>query len=247
MLLYIDAFISPSGTGMTYTATTARMIYGMERNGTLPKILGQVHSKWGVPRPAMWLNLAVSFLFLFFFRGWGTLAAVISVATIISYLTGPVSVMTLRRTAPELHRPFRLRGLPILAGVAFIMSTELLYWAKWPLTGEIILLVIFALPVYFYYQWKNGWHDFARQLAGAWWLIAYLPVIALVSCIGSKQFGGSDLIPFGWDLAVVAVIGIGFYFWGVRSGWRTPAVEAAHGEIPPLDSDGPLPEDIARQ
>jgi amino acid transporter len=41
MLLYADAFISPSGTGMTYTATTARMIYGMERNGTLPKIFGQ--------------------------------------------------------------------------------------------------------------------------------------------------------------------------------------------------------------
>ncbi len=73
MLLYVDAFISPSGTGMTYTATTARMIYGMERNGTLPKILGRIHPKWGVPRPAMWFNLAVSFVFLLCFRGWGTL------------------------------------------------------------------------------------------------------------------------------------------------------------------------------
>src|SRR5690348_2673651 len=70
-LLFIDAVISPSGTGMTYTATTARMLYGMERNGTLPAILGRVHPKWGVPRPAMWVNLAVSFMFLFFFRGWG--------------------------------------------------------------------------------------------------------------------------------------------------------------------------------
>ncbi|HEY5311626.1 MAG TPA: APC family permease, partial [Pirellulales bacterium] len=155
ILLYADAFVSPSGTGMTYTASTARMIYGMERNGTLPKVFGRVHPKWGVPRPAMWLNLVVSFLFLFFFRGWDSLAAVISVATIISYLTGPVSVMTLRRTAPELHRPLRLAGLSVLAGIAFIMSTELLYWAKWPLTGEIILLMVVALPVYFYYQAKS--------------------------------------------------------------------------------------------
>ena len=248
LLLYADAFVSPSGTGITYTATTSRMIYGMERNGTLPKVFGRVHPVYGVPRPAMWFNLACRFIFLFFFRGWATLAAVISVATIISYLTVTrAASVSLRRTAPDLHRPFKLPCLQVIALLAFVFSAELLYWAKWPLTGEIILLVIFALPVYFYYQWKNGWHDFARQLAGAWWLIAYLPVIALVSCIGSKQFGGSDLIPFGWDLAVVAVIGIGFYFWGVRSGWRTPAVEAAHGEIPPLDSDGPLPEDIARQ
>jgi amino acid transporter len=234
LLLYADAFVSPSGTGITYTATTARMIYAMERNGTLPKVLGRIHPTYGVPRPAMWLNLVVAFLFLFYFRGWATLAAVISVATIISYLTGPVAVMTLRRTAPDLHRPFRLPGLSIIALIAFVFSTELLYWAKWPLTGEIILLMVVALPVYFYYQAKAGWHDFGRQLGGAWWLIVYLPVIAALSWAGSTQFGGHGYLSFGWDLAVVAVVGIVFYFWGVRSGWRTPSVEAAHGEIPLL-------------
>ncbi|RAP58466.1 APC family permease [Oleiagrimonas sp. MCCC 1A03011] len=225
-MLFADAFVSPSGTGMTYTASTARMIYGMERNGTLPKIFGRIHPKWGVPRPAMWLNLVVAFIFLFFFRGWDSLAAVISVATIISYLTGPVSVMTLRRTAPELHRPFRLHGLSIIAGIAFIMSAELLYWAKWPLTGQIILLIVAALPLYLYYQHKHGWHDFGRQMKGAWWLVGYLISLAVVSYLGSTQFGGRNYIPYGWDLAVVAVIGLVFFLWGVKSGWRTPSVEA---------------------
>ena len=41
VLLYADAFVSPSGTGTTYTATTARMIYAMERSGTFPKMFGQ--------------------------------------------------------------------------------------------------------------------------------------------------------------------------------------------------------------
>jgi amino acid transporter len=230
ILLYADAFISPSGTGATYTATTARMIYAMERNGSLPKIFGRIHPRFGIPRPAMWLNLAVSFIFLFFFRGWGTLAAVISVATIISYLTGPVSVMTLRRTAPELHRPLRIPGLPVFAALAFIFATELLYWAKWPLTGEIILLMVVALPLYIYYQAKSGWEDFGRQLRGAWWLIVYLPVMAFVSWAGSKTFGGMDYIPYGWDLLVVAVVGAVFYFWGVSSGWRTPTVDAVRLE-----------------
>ncbi|TAL73119.1 MAG: APC family permease [Rhodanobacter sp.] len=238
-LLFIDAVISPSGTGMTYTATTARMLYGMERNGTLPKILGTVHPKWGVPRAAMWVNLAVSFLFLFFFRGWGTLAAVISVATIISYLTGPVSAMTLRRTAPGLKRPLRLRGLPVLAAIGFVMSTELLYWAKWPLTGEIILLMVVALPVYLYYQAKDHWRDFRRQLNGAWWMIAYLPTIALLSWAGSTTFGGKGYLSYGWDLVVVAIVGFGFYLWGVKCGWRTPSVEAA--ELAAMaDPDAPL-------
>ena len=233
-LLFADAFISPSGTGITYTATTSRMIYGMERNGTMPKFLGRLHPVWGVPRAAMWFNLIISFVFLFKFRGWGTLAAVISVATIISYMTGPVSAMGLRRTAPDLHRPFRLKGLPLLAALAFIFATELLYWAKWPLTGEIILLIVVALPIYFYFQWQAGWKDFGRQLRGAWWLVAYLPTIAALSWAGSEKFGGQGYLTWGWDLVVVAAVGLVFYVWGVRSGWRTPSVEAAHGEVPPL-------------
>jgi amino acid transporter len=230
VLLFADAVISPSGTGITYTATTARMLYGMERNGTLPKVLGRLNPKWGVPRPAMWVNLGVAYFFLYWGRGWDSLAAVIGVATVISYLTGPVSVMTLRRTAPDLQRPLRIAGLPILAGVAFIMATELLYWATWPLTGEIILLMVVALPVYLYYQAKANWHDIGRQLNGAWWLIVYLPTIAALSWAGSDKFKGHNYLPYGWDLVIVAVIALFFYVWGVKSGWRTPSVEEAERE-----------------
>ena len=232
VLLYADAFVSPSGTGITYTASTARMIFGMQKNGTLPKVFGGLHPVWGVPRPAMWLNLVVSFLFLFFFRGWGKLAAVISVATIISYLTGPVSALTLRRTAPNVPRPLRLPGLQVIAALAFVFATELLYWAKWPLTGGVILLVIVALPVYFYYQSRSGWDDFARQLRGAWWMIVYLPAIAAVSWAGSAKFGGRDYLPWGWDLVVVAAVGFVFFLWGYRSGWATPAVARAGADEP---------------
>ena len=225
LLLYADAFVSPSGTGTTYTATTARMIYAMERSNTVPAILGKVHPRWGIPRPAMWFNLAVSFIFLFFFRGWGKLAAVISVATIITYLVVPISVIVLRRTAPLLHRPLRVPGLPVIAPIAFVLSTLMLFWARWPHTGEIMLLLILPLPVYLYYQGEGGWRDFHRQLRGAWWLIAYLLVVTALSWAGSKEFEGQGYIGYGWDQLCVAIAALGFYFWGVRSGWRTPAVE----------------------
>ena len=226
IMLYADAFVSPSGTGSTYTATTARMIYAMERSGTVPALLGRVHPKYGIPRPAMWFNLAVSFVFLFFFRGWGKLAAVISVATIITYLVVPISVIVLRRTAPNLHRPLRVPGLPILAPLAFVLATLMLFWARWPHTGQIMLLLILPLPVYLYYQAKGKWLDFARQLRASWWLFAYLIAITVLSWAGSKEFEGHDYIGYGWDQLCVAVTSLAFYFWGVRSGWRTPAVIA---------------------
>ena len=235
-LLYADAFVSPSGTGITYTATTARMIYGMERNGTLPALFGHIDPGSGVPRPAMWLNLAVSFLFLFFFRGWGSLAAVISVATVIGYVTGPISVLILRRTAADAHRPLRVPFLKGIAAVAFVFATELLYWARWPLTGEVILLIAIALPVYAWYQARDGFKGFGRHLRGALWLITYLPAVAAVSWAGSTRFGGHGYLSWGWDLLVVAVLGLVFFAWGLGSGWSTPAVQRACSTGQPLSA-----------
>lgn len=221
MLLYLDAFVSPSGTGSIYTATTARMIYAMERNNTMPKIFGRLHPLYGIPREAMWLNLAVSFVFLFFFRGWGALAAVISVAVIISFLTGPVSLMTLRSTAADVPRPLVIKGMRVIAPFAFVCASLVLYWARWPLTGQVILLVVGALPIFFWFQAKAGWSSFSKDLYAALWLIGFLPAMALVSWLGSSDFGGIGLIPSGWDMLVVALLALAFYYAGVCSGYRT--------------------------
>jgi amino acid transporter len=221
ILLYVDAFVSPSGTGTTYMATTTRMIYAMERNNTMPKMFGNVHPLYGVPRNAMWFNLLVSFVFLFFFRGWSSLAAVISVATVISYLTGPISLMALRTTATDVERPLRIPGMKVIAPFAFVCASLVLYWAKWPLTGEIILLMIVALPVYFYFQAKSGFGGWGRDLKAAWWLVGYLPAMAVLSLIGSHQFGGMGILPYGWDMLIVIAVALVFYFWGVNTGYRT--------------------------
>jgi amino acid transporter len=232
ILLYADAFVSPSGTGATYTATTARMIYAMERSKTLHAVFGRVHPQYGIPRPAMWFNLVVSFIFLFFFRGWGKLAAVISVATIITYLVVPISVMSLRRTAPDLHRPLRLPLLYVFAPVAFVLATLMLYWARWPHTGQIMLVLVLPLPVYAYYQAQQGWKNFHLHMRGAWWLVGYLTTVSILSWAGSKEFEGHGYIGYGWDQLCVALAAFVFCYWGVKSGWRTPAVESVHGSVP---------------
>ncbi|MCO6008615.1 APC family permease [Actinoallomurus purpureus] len=234
--LYADAFISPSGTGMTYTASTARMIQGMKENGYFPKILGYVHPKYGIPQPAMWFNLAVSFVFLFTFRGWGSLASVISVATVISYVTGPVSAMVLRRTCPDLRRPARAPALKIIAPAGFMFASLLLFWSTWPLTGEVIGIMALGLPLYVYYGWRQRFAGWAPHLRAGIWLVVYLGWMVLLSALGSAKFGGHGVLPYGVDMAVVAVTSLGFYAWGVRSGWAGPSREVA-GELAAREAD----------
>jgi hypothetical protein len=68
------------------------------------------------------------------------------------------------------------------------------YWAGWPLTGKVILLLAPSLAVYFYYQYKQNWLNFIQQLKSAAWLIIYLLGIIIVSYSGGENFGGMGYI-----------------------------------------------------
>lgn len=227
ILLYADAFVSPSGSGTTYTATTARMIYGMQKNGYMPEVFGSIHPFYGVPRPAMIFNLGISFLFLFLFRGWGVLAEVTSVATLMSFIMGPVALMVLRRTANHLSRPFKLKGAAVIAPCGFIFASLTLYWARWPLTGEVLFIILIGLPIYFYYQAKNKWRGFREQFSSGIWMLIYLLCMMLISYLGSDKFGGQNIIKYGWDMLIIAVVSLMFYYWGVKSGRKTEYMAAA--------------------
>lgn len=230
MLLYADAFISPSGTGMIYAATTSRMIHGVQENGHLPGIFGRVDKKTGVPRPALVLNLVIAFLFLAVFRGWGSLAEIVSIATVISYITGPVAVMSLRRLSPDLRRPVKLRAMPVIAPIAMVFGSLVLYWGRWPLTGKVILIMAVGLPVWAWYELRKPWAELRPHLKAGAWMVAYLLVMAVVSYFGGKEFGGRGYLPQGWDIVVVAVIALAFYYWGLRSAWRNPSLVTVEAE-----------------
>ncbi|MBZ4318510.1 APC family permease [Streptomyces huiliensis] len=235
IVLYADAFVSPSGTGMIYAATTSRMIHGVQENGHLPGIFGKVDPKTGVPRPALLLNLVIAFLFLAVFRGWGSLAEIVSIATVISYITGPVAVMSLRRIAPGINRPVKLRAMPVIAPIAMVFGSLVLYWGKWPLTGKVILIMAVGLPIWAWYELRKPWAELKPHLKAGAWMVMYLLVMAFVSWAGGKDYGGKGYLGDGWDLLVVALIGLAFYVWGVQSAWRNPTLVATEKEIEEIE------------
>src|SRR5207237_8737959 len=54
ILLYIDAAISPGGTGLLYTGTSARVSYALGRNGYVPRAFNAL-SRRGIPTWSMLL------------------------------------------------------------------------------------------------------------------------------------------------------------------------------------------------
>ena len=94
ILLYMDAFVSPFGTGVAFVATASRALAAMTHTGHLPQWLGRLERRYMIPRLAMVVDLILAVVMVSLFRNWSLLATVITGSTLIAYLTGPVTVMS---------------------------------------------------------------------------------------------------------------------------------------------------------
>ncbi|MFN8769761.1 MAG: APC family permease [Neisseriaceae bacterium] len=222
ILLFADAFVSPSGAGIIYTSLTGRVICGMEEH--MPKIVGKLDPVTKLPRNALITVLILSFIALWLLPSWDKLAAVISVGYVLCYATVPVSTYSFRKLSPTVphDKAIRVYGMKLLSPLGFILATFMLYWSRWPLNGEVIFIVFLGIPLYMYYAIKSK-EKIMRQIPKTIWIIAYLIFVALYGYIGGKDFGGLGIIPNQYciDHLILAACSLVFFIWGVSVSYKT--------------------------
>jgi APA family basic amino acid/polyamine antiporter len=147
--------ISALGSMNSSVLSGARVGYAMARDGIFFKIVGGIHPKFRTPGRALIFQgilaslMALSGTFeeltnLFIFAGW------------IFYGFAVVALFRMRRTEPDLPRPYRCWGYPWVPGifVAGALALTMNIWIQRPGRSTIGLLLIFAgLP--FYKIWAN--------------------------------------------------------------------------------------------
>ncbi|GAB2064741.1 APC family permease [Lactobacillus paragasseri] len=218
ILLYMDAFVSPFGTGVAFVATASRALAAMTHTKHLPAWLGRLNRRYLVPRFAMVADLILAMILVSVFRNWNLLATVITCATLIAYLTGPVTTITLRKIAPDLDRPYKPVYMRWFAPLTFVLTSLAIYWTMWPTTIQVILVIVLGIPIYFYYEVKYQKRNFKSQFKHAAWLLGYLVFISIMSYCGSDGFGGQNWISYPWDFLVISIASLLFYKFAINSG-----------------------------
>ncbi|MGC8565111.1 MAG: APC family permease [Thermoplasmata archaeon] len=223
VVLLIDAIISPAGAGISYMAYPARIFQSMADFGYAPKYFQKLHDKTKIPARALILNFIVGLFFIYEFPGWSLLVGILTSTLVIAYVIGPASINVFRKTAPEMERPFKLKGSKIIAPIAFIFTFMIIYWSGWPLSGEVVVAVLAGLIMFAYFYRKNKFS--IEDIKSGLWLIVLLIFVAIFSYIGPSQYGGINIIPFPWDFIVLAIVSLGIYFWAQASGKKTKSLE----------------------
>ncbi|HET7610680.1 MAG TPA: APC family permease [Rhodanobacteraceae bacterium] len=209
LLLYIDAFVSPADTGLIYTTITARISYAMGRNGNAPGVLAKV-SERGVPWVSVILAFIVGLIFFLPFPGWQKLVGFVTSATVLSFGSGPLTMMALRKELPDHARPFRLAGGWTIPFLAFLSSNLIVFWSGWDVVWKLMLAVVLGLVLLVVHEGLRGRHTPRMDFRSGFWVLPWLGGLALISWLGrypalDKHAGNLGLLGMGSGFGVIIV------------------------------------------
>jgi len=213
-ILYFDAIISPTDTGLIYTTIAARVSYAMGRNGNSPRWLAS-NNRYGVPYWSLLVTFVVGVFLLLPFPSWQQLVGFITSATVLSFGSGPLVVAVLRRQFPELKRPFTLPGKDVIPWLAFYCANLIVFWGGWDTNYKLFITILIGYVVLVLFQLLG--HKSERPpldfRVAAIWVLPYLIAMALFSF-----FMDPSMHPalFGWAFLVNIVITGGIYWLAVH-------------------------------
>jgi len=160
--LTVAMAVSALGALHVTTLTGARIPFAMARDGVFFRFAGRIHPSFRTPgRSLLFLGLVAALLALS--GTYEELYSLFVFAVWIFFALAAVALLRLRRTQPDLVRPYRAWGYPwtplIFLAAAVALTVNL--WMVRPVRSSLGLAVILA-GIPFFYRWRK-----ATEVAGA--------------------------------------------------------------------------------
>lgn len=158
-LISAGILISVFGTLNGYLLTGPRIPYALTKDGLIPgsKILSKVN-KGSSPYNAIWLVAILSCIYAL--TGQFNLLSDLTIFAVwVFYVLTFIGVIVLRKKKPDLARPYKVPGYPVIPiiailGGAFVVINQLITSPMISLGG--ILITIIGLPIYTYMSKRNS-------------------------------------------------------------------------------------------
>lgn len=220
-LLLIDAAVSPLATGWVYLGTATRTGYGLAVHRNIPPMF-ENNNKFGIPWVALIVSGVVGCVFFVPAPSWYQLVGFISAAAVLTYIMGGVGLPVMRRTAPEMPRPFFLKAQGFWAPVGYLAAVLILYWAGFSTLTNVFTATFIGLPLFtWYYAWKRGWMPVVPAvMLGAVFMAVWIWIARsggwVLNVSGGQAKGGWPFWPYFVAFAV-ALVGFCAIMWAMSN------------------------------
>ncbi len=128
----------------------SRVFYSMSRDGLLPRLFSAVHPKFHTP----WLSNLLLMVFVSLgaaFTPIAQLGSLTSIGTLFAFVLVCLGVIIMRKTNPDLPRPFRTPWVPVLPIMGALVNFLLMLGLGALTWTAFLTWMIIGLAVYFSY------------------------------------------------------------------------------------------------
>lgn len=141
----------------------ARVYYAMARDGLFFEAAGRLSPTTHVPTWALMVQ-GIWTAFLTLTGSYGQLLDYVIFAALLFYVLTMVALFSLRRKRPDMERPYRAFGYPVIPGLYMLSALGialLLLVAKPQYSFAGLFLVLLGVPVYYLWNRRRGAHTVA--------------------------------------------------------------------------------------
>jgi APA family basic amino acid/polyamine antiporter len=154
-IIKLGAIAGLSSTMLVMLLGQPRIFYSMSRDGLLPPLFSKVHRKFKTPYITTALTGGVVALVAGLFP-IATLTQLTSMGTLLAFVMVSLGILVLRRTNPNLERPFKTPGMPwvpILGALICLAQMAGLPGTTWI---RLIVWLAIGLAIYFGYGRRSA-------------------------------------------------------------------------------------------
>ncbi len=149
-MMALAVLVSTFGCVNGLVMTGSRVYYAMAQDGLFFRACGRVDAKTHVPVVSLWVQCAWGSA-LTLSGTYSDLLDYVIFAVLLFYILTIAGLFVLRRTRPEMERPYRAIGYPVLPALYIVAASVievLLLLYKPSYTWPGLLLVLTGIPVY---------------------------------------------------------------------------------------------------
>lgn len=161
----LTLIILTSTLGATHCSiiTGARVTFAQARDGLLFRFLGRIHPRYQTPDLSLWVQGALSCAAVIVLKDFDSLTSGFVFMMWIFYGAAAVSLVVLRIRRPELPRPYRCWGYPVVPWTFIICTAGMTVLAIWESPQQRLLwlaTLLAGIPAYYLWRaydcWRSG-------------------------------------------------------------------------------------------